>query len=177
MTSPQKSLSLLKAIIFLSVVILSVFTVWRWLFPESLSLIDGGLGLIDEYGGMERLSWWQRLAGFATDAIPAALMITALVRLHGLLRAIEVGNWFDEACESAFRSIGHLMLWHALAAWLHDTVLILVLTGANEPGQRVLSVSVASGDFLALIPALMALVIAEMVRRARAQRDELNQII
>ncbi len=177
MTNKLLSLTLLKWIIWLAIVVIASFTLWLCLDPATLHHYGAEKRLLEDYGGIENFNLWQRIAGFAVDALPAGLLIAALCFLLGLIRQLEAGNWFDEASERALERVGHFMLWYLLASFLNDTLLILIATVTNPPGQRALAISLSSDTILGLVPALMALVIARMVRLAREQRDELNQII
>jgi|GEM_PF-1379286 len=175
--SQPTSQALLRWIIHLSIFVIALFTFWRWLHPDSLRVISGRIELIDTYGGMERLALWQKVAGFTIDAIPAALLIWALFQLLFVLRLMREEIWFDERTEKSFTIAGRSMLWFVLASWLNETLLVLIMTANNPPGERMLVVSASSNELLSLVPALMALVIARMIRLAREQREELNQII
>jgi len=171
------SLTLLKWIIWLSMTLIIAFNIWIWVDPEVLQHLGAERRLLDNYGGIENFVLWQRIAGFAADALPAGLLVAALAFLLVLIRQLEAGNWFEEASEHALERVGHFMLWYLLASFLNDTFLVLIATATNPPGQRALAISLSSDTLLGLVPALMALVIARMVRLAREQRDELNQII
>ncbi|SDE17622.1 MULTISPECIES: DUF2975 domain-containing protein [Kordiimonas] len=177
MNNKLLSLTLLKWIIWFSITLIITFNVWIWVDPSALSHLGAEKRLIDNYGGISGMVLWQRIAGFVVDALPAGLLIAALASLIGLIRQLEAGNWFAEASERALARVGHLMLWYLLASFLNDTLLVLIATATNPPGERALAISLSSDTVLGLVPALMALVIARMVRLAREQRDELNQIV
>ncbi|MFC4347603.1 DUF2975 domain-containing protein [Kordiimonas lipolytica] len=177
MNNKLLSLTLLKWIIWLSIVLIATFTVWIWADPAMLTHIGAEQKVLEEYGGIEGFVLWQRIAGFIADALPAGLLIAALAFLLRLIWQLEAGNWFDEASERSLEHVGHFMLWYLLASFFNDTFLVLIATATNPPGERALAISLSSDTILGLVPALMALVIARMIRLAREQRDELNQII
>lgn len=181
MTEPQEprkihSLVAFRWVIYLSVLVVILPILWMWLDPASFSYISHN-PTVEQFGGFARLEPWQRLAGFAITLLPASIFAWALVCLLPLIRMAERGDWFNEASERYCFRAGKLLLWHALARWLSDTALVLVITLTNPPGQRALMVNFGSDDFLSLIPALMALCIAQMMRVGRAQREELNEIV
>lgn len=177
MSGPSNSVPILKWVIRLSILITIGMTCWLWIAPEGLRMLGADLSRIESYGPIEDLPTWQRVGGFLTDAVPAALLVYALWQILLMIKEIEHGRWFEEVSEKACRRAGILMLWGVLAHFLNETVMALILTASREPGQRELVISVSSDQLLGLVPALMALVIAQMLRLARAQRDELNQII
>ncbi|TNE65544.1 MAG: hypothetical protein EP335_05265 [Alphaproteobacteria bacterium] len=170
------NISLLRVVIIISLIGVIVAPVWMWLDPASFVKF-GTDDVIMRYGGFERLVPWQYAAGFVVTALPQALLAWSLCLIWRLTSLVDAGRWFDDASESVWRTSGKVMLWYVLANWLSPTALILVLTATLGPGKRELALSIQSQDFLGLIPALMALVIARMVALARAQRDELNEIV
>ena len=170
------SLIALRWLIYISIIVVIVPILWMWTSPETFLHVGGNL-LIEKYGGFERLNWWQQLLGLTITLIPAVLFSLALVCLLPLIRLAEQGDWFNAVAEQYCVRAGKLLLWHALANWLSQTALVLVMTATNPPGQRALMISFKSDDLLSLIPALMALAIAHMMRVGRAQREELNEIV
>jgi len=170
------SLTVLKWVIYVSFLGALVPVIWKWTDPASFSVFNKD-DIVEAYGGYARLALWQRFAGFSVNALPQACLAYALYCLWRLIQQLEAGDWFGQKNESFWRAIGQAMLWYAVANWLGETLLILVLTATNGPGHRELTVSISNYDVLGLIPALMAFVIARMVSLARAQRDELNEIV
>ncbi|WP_262691187.1 hypothetical protein [Kordiimonas aestuarii] len=170
------SLIALRWLIYISIIVVIVPILWMWASPETFRHVGGDL-LVEKYGGFERLSWWQHLLGLTITLIPAVLFSLALLCLLPLIRLAERGDWFNAVSEQYCARAGKLLLWHALASWLSQTALVLVMTATNAPGKRALMISFESGDLLGLIPALMALAIAHMMRVGRAQREELNEIV
>ena len=171
-----RSLVAFRWVIYLSIVVVIMPVLWMWFDPSSFSLISSN-PTVEQFGGFDRLLPWQRLAGLAIMLVPASVFAWALFCLLPLVRMAERGDWFNAASEQYCFRAGKLLLWHALASWLSETALVLVITFTNPPGQRSLMISFGSDDFLSLIPALMALCIAQMMRVGRKQRDELDEIV
>lgn len=170
------SLIALRWLIYVSIIVVIAPVIWMWLDPNSYNYLDRNI-LVEQYGGFQALAWWQRLLGFLVTLVPGLLFSTALFSLLPLIRSAESGNWFDSASERHCIRAGKLLLWHAFASWISQTLLVIILTSSNEAGERALMISVRSDDLLGLIPALMALAIAHMMRVGRQQREELNEII
>lgn len=170
------SLIALRWLIYVSIIVVIAPILWMWLDPNSYSYLNTNV-LVERFGGFEGLVWWQRILGFLITLIPGLLFTTALCALLPLIRSAESGNWFDASSERYCIRAGKLLLWHAFANWISQTLLVIVLTSSNASGERVLMLSVRSDDLLGLIPALMALAIAHMMRVGREQREELNEIV
>ncbi|WP_417451969.1 DUF2975 domain-containing protein [Kordiimonas sp.] len=170
------SLIAFRWVIYLSVIVVIAPVLWMWADPASFTYISKN-ALVEQYGGFGRLLPWQRMAGLIVTLVPALIFAWALVCLLPLIGMAERGDWFNAASERYCFRAGRLLLWHALVRWLSDTALVLVITLNNQPGERALMISFGSEDLLSLIPALMALCIAQMMRVGRAQREELNEIV
>lgn len=171
-----RSLVAFRWVIYVSILAVFLPIAWMWADPATFRLVSD-TRLVDQFGGFDRLMLWQRIAGFIVTGLPAVIFAWALICLLPLIRMAERGDWFNAASERYCFRAGKLLLWHALVRWLSETALVLVLTATNAPGERSLMISVGSDDLVSLIPALMALCIAHMMRIGRAQRDELDEIV
>lgn len=176
MNSPRKNLTLLTWVIYCSIAGSSVPVLWMWLHPDSFTVF-GALDVLERFGGMEKLLLWQRILGFLASALPQTFLIYALWQLLKILDPIKRGDWFVRESERQCTQIGRAMLWYVLFHWLCDTFLILIITATYAPGQKQLVISISNQDVLGLVPAMMAFVIAQLLRLAREQREELNEII
>lgn len=177
MNTVSISIPILKWVIRLLILLVFAATLWFWTDPETIRTLGADMSLVDKYGGFDSLAPWQWITGFLIDLLPVLFLTYALWRLHGLLLLIEEGRWFDPLSEQTCLVIGRSMLLYLLTSFLNETLLILMLTITNAPGKKELSISLSSDVILGLVPALMAFVIAQLLRVAREQRDELNQII
>lgn len=177
MASIERKLTFLRLTILAAVTLLIIAPIWFWVSPDSFGYVSSGDPIVQAYGGIDRLNNTQRVAGYLVTMIPISLIIWSLVLLYKLTRLLAAGQWFEQPCERIFNRIGILLLIYSIASILRRTLLVLVLTITNPPGERMLSIQIDGSDLGTIVPALMALVIAHMVQLARAQRDELNQII
>jgi hypothetical protein len=177
MAKIERKLAFLRVTIITVVTLVIITPMWFWVSPDSFQYISAGDHIVEKFGGIERLNQAQRIGGYLATMIPISLLIWTLVLLYRLTIYLAAGQWFDQPCERIFNKIGTLLLLQAATSILSRTLLVLILTITNPPGERALYIGIESSDITTLVPALLSLVIAHMMQMARAQRDELNQII
>lgn len=177
MTSVERNIKILKGVVIFAALIILVAHFWFWLDPQSFGAISAKHEIISEYGGVEALDKYQQILGFAITAVPKIALLWALALLVRLANILSAGNWFGRECEDCCVSIGRWLVLFVVLSVLHRTLLVLVITMHYPPGERLLAFFISNDDLMTIVPALLALIIGHMVRLARAQRDELNEIV
>lgn len=177
MADIQRNIGILRVIVWATIAMVLAGQLWFWLAPESFELISATHPIISDYGGIERLNTMQRVLGFFVTLLPKAALVWAMILLLQLTRALKAGQWFDTRSEKLCNRIGRWLVIYVGLTILHRTLLVLVITMTNPVGERQLAFSLSTDDLMALVPALLAMIIGHMVKLARAQRDELNEII
>ncbi|WP_262696172.1 DUF2975 domain-containing protein [Kordiimonas aquimaris] len=150
---------------------------WYWLFPDTFYYIGLPNTAIEEHGGIASLSsteWW---GSFILTFLPNSAILYALYYLYRLTTFLSAGQWFEEVCEQCCSHISKSLFVYVVLNITHATLLVVLLTMDNPPGKREFAIGFGGDDLMALVLALFALTIAHMVRLARQQRDELNEII
>lgn len=177
MADIEKKLSLLRLVIATLMFIIVASHVWLWVWPESFSYFSTGNTLVDSRGGMDRLEPWQRIIGSIVNFLPKVFLLLVFISLYRLTRLLSSGQWFDVTCEILCQRVGKLLFAYIIAKIAQRTVLVLVITATNPKGQKELAIQFSSQDITMLMPALLSLIIGHMIQLARAQRDELNEIV
>lgn len=176
MGSVTKNLNALTWLIYLLLLIVGSSPFLYFLWPKT-----GGFfpphEILAKYGGVDALLLWQQLLGFFVAALPVAILCWALILVLKLIKFLKAGLWFDKRCEALCRSFSKVMLWFVFFQFIHRTLLVLVITATNPPGQKQFMIAVSSEDIFALLPVVFALVFAHIISLAREQREELKQII
>lgn len=177
MTNISNSLTFLRIVTLILGAVIILAQLWYWLFPDTFHYIGLPNSAIEDHGGMKSLSsteWW---GSFVITLLPRVAILFALMYLYKLTTFLSAGQWFDEACERCCNLIAKGLFTYVALNIAHSTLLIGLLTIDNPPGKREFFVGFGSDDLMALVLALFALTIGHMVRLARQQRDELNEII
>lgn len=177
MTTINRSIRILKSIIYVSIAVILAGQILYWFVPVSSDYITTSHPIIDTYGSLADLSTAQKVLSFLIALTPKVALVGAFVLLLKLCNSFESGDWFNRQTESHCEKIGRWMIAYVFLAILHRTLLALVVTFNNPPGERELTFSISTNDLMALLPALLAFIIGHMVGVARRQRDELNEII
>ena len=177
MANINRSIKFLRIVVVTALVLLLTAHFWFWLSPYSFDFITLDHAILDDYGGIEALNAKQKLLGFAISSVPLLAMLWSLVLLFRLTTILAAGQWFDRLCEDYCIKVGRWLVIYVVLDIAHRTALVGAITMENQPGNRHFAISFSSDDLLALVPALLALIIGHMVRLAREQQDELNEII
>ncbi len=176
MNPVSKNLIYLKWIIYLLILIVGSAPFFYFWWPESEAFFRQH-EILSKYGGVSQLATWQQILGFFVAFLPSATLCWALVLVLELLNRLKAGQWFDEPTEKLCYTFSKVMLWFAIIQFLHRTILVLVITITNAPGDRHLAINFSSDDLFALVPVIFALIFAHIISLAREQRDELKQIV
>lgn len=148
---------------------------WVWLVPtyvEALVVPRLGLGSVPVV-----LDGWTRLSGFTVSMLPMAVLFYLLHQAYELFDAYRVGDVFTDAAPVRLRRIGLSMVALALLRPITTTLLGIVLTVANEPGQSIVSVGVSIDDYMIAAFGGLIVAISHVMVEAKRLADENRQII
>jgi hypothetical protein len=91
----------------------------------------------------------------ATASVPTILYTLALWQAMKLFRLYRTGQIFVPAVPAILVRLGYLVLAAAAAGVITRTLVVLLLTMGNPPGQRQLAVGIGTEDILSLIIGLL----------------------
>ncbi|MGE4423528.1 MAG: DUF2975 domain-containing protein [Pseudodesulfovibrio sp.] len=117
------------------------------------------------------LAWSQRWLGLAVGLIPLGatmLCLWWLVRLFGLFSAGEI---FSGNTVKYIRRTGWTMLAGVALMPIHEALMTLVLTIHNPPGQRMITISLESGDIRDLLIAGIIILVSWIMDEGRKLRE------
>ncbi len=177
MANVSRSIRTLRAIVITIILVVIIAQFWFWLEPASFKWISASHPIISEYGGIGELDTTQKILGFLITLLPKVTLLWSMFLLLRLTKVLTAEKWFDQECEDCCLQIGKWLIAYVILVVVHRTLLVLALTMTAPAGKKELAISISSSDLIALVPALLALIIGHMVKLARAQRDELNEIV
>lgn len=158
----------LNRLFFALIIVLPVLNLWYWFSFNSLPpmLIDLPVDVKREVstGGL--------FLAFLLSLLPLGVVVFGLITLRRLFRLYEKGIVFSKANVNYIRRLGHVLLLWVLASMLFTTLIGLVVTYANPPGQRLLVVSLDLFDMTALISGAVVLLISWVMDEGRKLEDE-----
>lgn len=120
----------------------------------------------------QHLSGWTRFFAFLSDLIPLAALIYGLRRLRDLFQYYENGLIFTEQNVACFRSLGRTLIAWVICDVVRNSLLSIVLTLGNPPGQRLLTIGFYSADFIGIFVGIIILIIAWVMDEARKIKEE-----
>jgi hypothetical protein len=129
-------------------------------FPRDLSV---------DFGGASEATL---VIASATALVPAILYILALWQAMKLFRLYRTGQIFVPAVPAILVRLGYLVLAAAAAGVITRTLVVLLLTMGNPPGQRQLAVGIGTEEILSLIIGLLVCAFSLVAKEAQRFVDE-----
>jgi uncharacterized membrane protein YvlD (DUF360 family) len=118
-----------------------------------------------------------RFFAFLAELLPMTALIYGLRKLRKLFRYYEKGLIFTEKNVACFRSLGRTLIAWVVCDVVKNSLLSIVLTLHNPPGQRLITVGLYSADFTAVFVGIVILIIAWVMDEARKIQEDQALII
>jgi Protein of unknown function (DUF2975) len=149
--------------------------IWIWLSPTAVeTLVVPRLGL----GSMPfMLDAWSRTLGFAVCMLPMAVLGWLLYQAYELFDGYRLGRVFTDEAPVRLRRIGLSMLALAILRPVTTTLLGVVLTFYNPPGQHMLAIGLGIDDYMIAAVGGLLLTIGHVMVEANRLSDENRQIV
>lgn len=148
---------------------------WVWLTPAWLEAhVVPHLGL---RGVPVALDISTRLAAFAASMVPMAVLLYLLHQAYQLFDAFRIGNVFTTDAPVRLRRIGSCIVALALLRPLTSTLLGLILTWTNPPGQRIVALSLGIDDYMIAALGGLVLAIGHVMVEGMRLADDNRQIV
>ncbi|MCF1505578.1 DUF2975 domain-containing protein [Afifella sp. H1R] len=112
------------------------------------------------------LALWQRLAGAALTLIPAAITAVGLLRARRCFRLFAAGTYFDPEVVRGLRGFAGMTAVSVALGLLMRAPASAVISLSNPPGERFVTLGLASGDLRDLFFAGMVWAIAAVMAKA-----------
>jgi hypothetical protein len=178
----QRFARVFRAIFAAAFILSPVIVATLWLSGGEVMLGDGGstsvIGLVRDNVSLDAaltpafpLPWSQRWLGLAVSLIPLGptmLCLWWLARLFGLFTAGEI---FTGNTVKYIRRTGWTMLAGVALMPIHEALMTLVLTIHNPPGERLISISLGSGDIRDLVIAGIIILVSWIMDEGRKLRE------
>ncbi len=161
----------MRLLVLLGVVIAVGGTLLIWGSPELPRWLLADLGVADKIASPSP-TLAVRAAGLLVTAVPVGLFVFALLQSRRLLAEYAEGGQFSWSAARRLRRIALVICSLAVVGPLTRTLLILVLTFNNPPGQRLLSIGFSFNDyFMGIVGGLLLVIAWVMVEAARLAEE------
>lgn len=145
--------------------------IWYWLnFSEQLPALQAQIPSV--LLSMEFISTTQLILAAAITISASMLGVYALWQLRSLFALFSQGVVFSSETTRRLNLFGIALLASTLLRPIVTTILSVVLTWGNPPGQRSVVVSLGSSDFMLLVFATTFLVITWVFREGQRLSQE-----
>jgi Protein of unknown function (DUF2975) len=149
--------------------------IWIWFSPTAVeTMVVPGLGLA---GAPVALDVWTRAAAFAVCILPMSVLGWMLYQAYELFDSYRLGRVFTDEAPIRLRRIGLSLMALALVRPITATLLGVVLTLSNSPGQRILSIGIGIDDYMIAAIGGLMLAIGHVMVEAKRLADDNRQIV
>ena len=156
-------------------ILLLVLGIGLWTLPQTTDFIARELSTLK--GIPITIDWTVRFFGAALSGVYVGLISYALWIASWLFAGFAEGQIFEPKTGKRLRQIGFIMTVFALASPVVRTLLALLLTFENPPGQHVLIVSLSSDEFVIAIFGALILVLGHVMAEAARIAEDYQQIV
>lgn len=118
-----------------------------------------------------------RFFAFLTELLPMTALIYGLRKLRDLFKCYENGLIFTGKNVACFRSLGRTLIAWVVCDVVKNSLLSIVLTLHNPPGQRLITFGFYSADFTAAFVGIVILIIAWVMDEGRKIQEDQALII
>lgn len=148
---------------------------WVWLTPSWVEAYV--VPHLSVQGVPVALDHTTRLVAFAASMVPMAVLLYLLHQAYLLFDAFRLDNVFTTDAPIRLRLIGTCIVALAILRPLTATLLGLILTWGNPPGQRILALSLSIDDYMIAALGGLVLAIGHVMAEAARIADDNRQIV
>lgn len=151
------------------------FTAIYWLMPGSAEYTARRMATLPL--GPITLSLNIRLLGLLLSSIQVLLLVYALLAVSKVFRAFANNEWFVPQIGEQLHKFGWALALYGATSPLVRTLMALLVTWNNPPGQQMLLINFTGDDFVISLVGVLILLLGYAMREAARIADENNQII
>jgi len=147
-------------------------TIAYWFFPLSYLGISS-VGLIPcTQIDITNLTWIQKILGFFINSILTSLLICGLILVIQLMKRIQRNEYFSLNNISKLRMITKIALVYAIYTPICSSILSVILSLNNVPGERVITLTIGSAEILNILIFCFMFLIMTMFQRGYELKHE-----
>ncbi|MEZ8252113.1 DUF2975 domain-containing protein [Vibrio splendidus] len=123
------------------------------------------------------LSMTTRTVAAFTSLAMSSILMYALMVLIRLFRNYERGEIFSLENAMSYQKLGYSLFYWVLGSVIYSSLVSVILSFNNPPGERILGISFVGMDFLTLILGIIILIISWVMKEGYILADEHSQTI
>ncbi len=117
------------------------------------------------------------LIAAAVAFLPIALFLIGMWEARTMFHLIGDGFLLDQDCQKSMVRLGRLAIASAVLGIVARTLILVLMTSNNPPGQKMLSIGIGSGEISSLIIGLLFFIFALVVKETASIAEENRSII
>lgn len=141
---------------------LSIDTPYEFLYSKGLVHISPELHHFTQLP----LSMTTRVLATLTSLALYSIIMYALSLLIQLFKNYENNEIFSYKNALAYQKLGYCVFYWVLGSIIHNTLLSLIISFNNPPGERMITVSFVGIDFLTIVFGLVVLIVSWVMKEA-----------
>ena len=129
------------------------------------------------YFTMLPLTMTTRIVAAFTSLLMSSILMYALMVLIRLFRNYERGEIFSLENAMSYQKLGYSLFYWVLGSVIYGSLMSVILSFNNPPGDRIFEISFVGMDFLTLILGIIILIISWVMKEGYILADEHSQTI
>ncbi|PHN86224.1 DUF2975 domain-containing protein [Vibrio splendidus] len=129
------------------------------------------------YFTMLPLTMTTRIVAAFTSLAMSSILMYALMVLIRLFRNYERGEIFSLENVMSYQKLGYSLFYWVLGSVIYGSLMSVILSFNNPPGERIFEISFVGMDFLTLILGIIILIISWVMKEGYILADEHSQTI
>ncbi|MEZ8484884.1 DUF2975 domain-containing protein [Vibrio splendidus] len=118
-----------------------------------------------------------RIVAAFTSLLMSSILMYALMVLIRLFRNYERGEIFSLENAMSYQKLGYSLFYWVLGSVIYGSLMSVILSFNNPPGERIFEISFVGMDFLTLILGIIILIISWVMKEGYILADEHSQTI
>lgn len=118
-----------------------------------------------------------RVVAAFTSLLMSSILMYALMVLIRLFRNYERGEIFSLENAMSYQKLGYSLFYWVLGSVIYGSLMSVILSFNNPPGERIFEISFVGMDFLTLILGIIILIISWVMKEGYILADEHSQTI
>ncbi|MFA0628362.1 DUF2975 domain-containing protein [Vibrio sp. 10N.222.49.A3] len=123
------------------------------------------------------LTMTTRIIAMFTSLAMSSILMYALTVLIRLFRNYERGEIFSLENAMSYQKLGYSLFYWVLGSVIYGSLMSVILSFNNPPGDRIFEISFVGMDFLTLILGIIILIISWVMKEGYILADEHSQTI
>lgn len=158
----------IKVLSILMIVCTVILTISNWFYPSIYSVISDSLPKYD----VSTFTFVQKISGFIIESISSAIFIFSLVLIVQLMNYIQNNEYFSQNTILLLKKISKLALIYAIYKPISSTILSVITTINNKPGERIISLTIGSDEIWNIMIFCFMFIIVTILQRGYEIKHE-----